>query len=505
MNMFEQSRYFFNYVLPDIIQSNLVLFDNLLAQVWWIFFLLFVFTLLIYMNIFRKNVKLQSIFDKFNLFYQELSSKHDLKEIDLFLLKSIELVNAEFCAIYELRGETYILIESNAVEERRVSIPLRVGKKDLKRFKKSGSFSISYIISSSENNMIIFYHLHKIDLQKYYGYFDIMLTYYEEISQSFKSKGEGSLLNVSRDTSLSLLKLQMDKHQFFKFFIALVMKITKAKGVKLLTKEGESVFEYSPKKSVDLQKVFYIRNTPYKLEFYDDKTLAQETVTQVGSFLDMAGSFLVNSDKNSEIVQNYLSLLTFTNEALELENIYYKHHSLIVKTVSVEIAKFLFLAENEIDTIALGATLHDIGMIGDLLAVLDKDVFGETEKNLIKEHPLIGSILVEPISHIYPILDIVKYHHERYDGKGYPLGLKESQIPLNAQIVSLGEFYAGITGDRSYKVGKTHEEAVAEIINLKEKMFSRVVVDAFVDVEKSLKVKIDKIKAKKDESREASE
>jgi HD-GYP domain-containing protein (c-di-GMP phosphodiesterase class II) len=199
-------------------------------------------------------------------------------------------------------------------------------------------------------------------------------------------------------------------------------------------------------------------------------------------------------------VKNYLSLLSFTNEALELENIYYKHHSLIVKTVSVEMAKSLFLAENEIDTISLGATLHDIGMIGDLLAVLDKDVFGETEKNLIKEHPLIGSILVEPISHIYPILDIVKYHHERYDGKGYPLGLKESQIPLNAQIVSLGEFYAGITGDRSYKVGKTHEEAVVEIVNLKEKMFSHVVVDAFIDVEKSLKVKIEKIKAKKDES-----
>ena len=157
----------------------------------------------------------------------------------------------------------------------------------------------------------------------------------------------------------------------------------------------------------------------------------------------------------------------------------------------------MFLTEEEIDTISLGASLHDIGMVGDLLAVLDKDEFGKKDMDLVKEHPLIGSIMVEPICHIYPISDIIKYHHERFDGKGYPFGLKESQIPLGAQVVSLGEFYAGITGDRSYKKGKSHEEAVEEIKRLRNKMFNTVIVDVFVEVEKSIKIKIAKIKTKR--------
>jgi HD-GYP domain-containing protein (c-di-GMP phosphodiesterase class II) len=187
-----------------------------------------------------------------------------------------------------------------------------------------------------------------------------------------------------------------------------------------------------------------------------------------------------------------------------LESIYYKNHSLIVQAVSTEIAKSLFLSEEEIDNISLGAYLHDIGMIGELLTVLNTNHFGKREMDLIKEHPLVGSIMVEPIAHIYPISDIIKYHHERFDGKGYPFGLKESQIPIGAQIVSLGEFYAGITGDRSYKKGKTHEEAVEEIEKLRNKMFNSVIVDVFLESEKSIKAKIAKIKAKtKDNNNES--
>ncbi|MCF6173862.1 MAG: HD domain-containing protein, partial [Campylobacteraceae bacterium] len=233
-----------------------------------------------------------------------------------------------------------------------------------------------------------------------------------------------------------------------------------------------------------------------------DKQLEFETISQIGSFLDMSGAFLENIDKNSEMIKNYLELLNFTNKAMELENIYYKNHSLIVQMVSVEVAKSLFLTQEEIDIISLGAYLHDIGMVGDLLAVLDSDDFGEKEMDLIKEHPLIGSIMVEPICHIYPVSDIIKYHHERFDGKGYPFGLKESQIPMGAQVVSLGEFYAGVTGDRTYKKGKSHEEAIEEIKKLKNKMFNSVVVDVFLDAEKSIKTKIVKIRTKKKEKDE---
>ncbi len=494
MTFFEHSRYFFNYVLPNLIISNLEQINLFLSQYWWIFLITSLILFAGIMKLFTRSISLKFELREFDEFYKELCLKNDVKEVELHLLKSIRLLKAKFSAIYELRGETYILLETNTSTNKNLTAPIRIGKKDLQRFRKSGNFLVSNFKSGSGKYMLLLYAFHEIREERYSGYFGIMLGYYEKIQEKLHSKGSEALSNMTKDTSLSLMKLQMDKYQFFKFFIALIMKLTKAKGTRLLTKDGKMIFEYKPSAGTTLQKVFYIRNTPYKLEFYDDKPLKMETIVQIGAFLDMGGAFLENIDKKSEMVQNYLELLHFTNEAIEMENIYYKHHSLIVQAVSVEVAKALFLTEEEIDNIALAASIHDIGMVGDLLTVLDKDKLEDKEMDLIREHPIIGSIIVEPISHIYPISDIIKYHHERFDGKGYPFGLKESQIPTSAQVLSIGEFYAGITGDRSYKKGKSHEEAIEEIKKLKNKMFSSVIVDVFLESEDSIKVKIEKIK-----------
>ncbi len=497
MNIFEQSRYYFNYVLPNTIISNLEQINMFFSQYWWVFLILLLLMIILIMTFFKKNLHLKIELRNFDEFYKKLSSKKDIKEVELYLLKSTMLIRARYSAIYELRGETYILVESNTANKKNIAAPLRLGKKDLHRFQKSGNYNIVYFISDSERYMMLFFTLQETIQSRYKGFFDIMLGYYENIAENLKSKGSQALLSISKDTSISLIKLQMDKYQFFKFFIALIIKLTDAKGARLLTKQNEVIFEHIPKVNATRQKIFYIRNTPYKLEYFDDKPLEDKTIAQIGSFLDMSGAFMENLDENSEMVKNYLNLLEFTNEAIELENQYYKNHSLIVQSVAVEMAKSLFLTEEEIDTISLGAYLHDIGMVGDLLSVLNSNDFGDKEMDLIKEHPLIGSIMVEPIAHIYPISDIIKYHHERFDGKGYPFGLKESQVPINAQVVGIGEFYAGITSDRSYKKGKSHQEAINEIKKLRDKMFSSIIVDVFLDTEKSIKSKLDQIKAKK--------
>ena len=494
MSFFEHSRYFFNYILPDIIISNLEQINLFLSQYWWVFLIIALIMFVAIMKIFTRSIDLKFELREFDEYYKELYKKNDVKEVELYLLKSIRLLKAKFGAIYELRGETYVLLETNITLNKNLTTPLRIGKKDLQKYRKNGNFLVSNFKSGSEKFILLLYSFHEIREDRYSGFYGIMLGYYEKIQEKLQSKGSEALLNISKDTSLSLIKLQMNKDQFFRFFIALVMKLTKAKSAKLLTKDGKKIFEYKPSTDVALQKVFYIRNTPYKLEFYDDKPLDIETITQVGAFLDMSGAFLENIDKKSEMVQNYLEFLHFANQAIEMENRYYKNHSLIVKTVSVELVKSLFLSEEEIDNISLAASLHDIGMLGDLLAVLDKGKIESKDMDLIKEHPIIGSIIVEPISHIYPISDMIKYHHERFDGKGYPFGLKESQIPIGAQVLGISEFYAGITSDRSYKKGKTHEEAVEEIKKMKNKMFSSVLVDIFLESEQYIKTKIVKIK-----------
>ncbi len=491
MGIFEQSRYFFNYVLPSELTSDLAAVNHFFSNIWWIFVIFVAVLFIMALKSFRKSISLKYQAQIFDDFFKDLSSKKEIRDIELSLLKSIALVGAKYAALYALRGETYILVESNTNNVKDIATPLRLAKKELIRFKKSGNYVIEYFTSSSKDMLMLFYLKPNVKFRAYSGFFEIMLGFYEQSVIGFKSKSGEALLNVSKDTSISLMKLQMDQDEFFKFFTALILKITKAKGAKLLTKDDKPVFQHLTESP--LQKIFFIRNTPFKLEFYDDKPLKSETMAQVGSFLDMAGSFLVNLNKNSEMVQNYLKLLEFTNQAVELENVYYKNHSLIVKTISVEVAKSLFLSQEQIDAIAMGASFHDIGMIGDLLALLNKDKLEIKDMDLIKEHPLIGSIIVEPICHIYPISDIIKYHHERFDAKGYPFGLKGAQIPIEAQVVAVGEFYSGITGARSYKKGKTHKEAVLEIKKASNKMFGKAVVDAFLDVEQSIKIKIAKI------------
>ena len=498
MTIFEKSRYYFNETLPNQISFVVNLIDQFFSQVWWIFFILFIVMFLIAMRYFRRTivqkVEAQDLSDSL----KKISSQKDLKSVGNAILESSPVLQVTYIVLYELRGDTYIQVESNAADNKDVSASLRIGKREMKTQTKSGRYIAEKFVSEDKNYMFVLFAHKPLDRKKYAGFLDAVLSYYGAIANNFKAKGADTLLNMSKNTSTSLMKLQMDNTQFFKFFVALIMKITDAKGARLLTKSGEVIYEYLNNEDSPIQKVFYIRNTPYKLEFYDEKELDREKMIHIGSFLDMAGSFLVNIDGKSEMVKNYLDLLKFTNEGMELGNSYYRDHSLMVQTISTDIAKSLFLGEDEIDAISLGAYLHDIGMVGDVFTVLEKDNIDDAEMNLIKEHPLIGSIVVEPISHVYPITDIIKYHHERFDGKGYPFGLKDSEIPLNAQIVALGEFYTGIRGDRSYRKGKTHEEALVEIDKMRDKMFASIVVDAFLDVEKTLNNKIVKIKSKWD-------
>jgi len=495
LTILEKSRQYFNYTLPDQISFVFDLINQFFSQFWWIFFVLSIVMFFIAMRYFRRSIAQKVEAQEISESLKEIGSQKDLKGVANAILNSVSVIKSTYMVLYELRGDTYIQIESSIGDKKDVSAPLRIGKREMKAERKSGRFTAEQFISSDANYMFLLFSQTKLDRKKYFGFLDSTLSYYGAIANNFKAKGADTLLNMSKNTSTSLMKLQMDNTQFFKFFVALIMKVTDAKGAKLLTKSGEIIYEYLNDGNHPMQKVFYIRNTPYKLEFYDDKDLEQEKMIHIGSFLDMAGSFLSNIDGKSEMVQNYLDLLKFTNQGMELGNEYYRDHSLMVQTIATEIAKSLFLGEDDIDAISLGAYLHDIGMVGDVFTVLEKDNIDEAEMNLIKEHPLIGSIVVEPISHVYPITDIIKYHHERFDGKGYPFGLKDSEIPLNAQIVALGEFYTGIRGDRSYRKGKTHEEALVEIDKMRDKMFASIVVDAFFDVEKSLNNKIVKIKS----------
>jgi len=127
-----------------------------------------------------------------------------------------------------------------------------------------------------------------------------------------------------------------------------------------------------------------------------------------------------------------------------------------------------------------GAMLHDIGKIGIRDAILNKPGKLSTDEwREMKLHPLIGAKIIRPLSFLNEVTDIVEQEHERWDGKGYPFGLKGNEIRLGARIVSIADAYDAITSDRPYHKAQTHEWAAAEINRCSGTQFDPKVVEAF--------------------------
>lgn len=133
------------------------------------------------------------------------------------------------------------------------------------------------------------------------------------------------------------------------------------------------------------------------------------------------------------------------------------------------------------ENLRIAAFLHDIGKIGVPESILNKNGFlTDTERVEIEKHPLIGATILNNVDEFKePILG-VKYHHERFDGKGYPEGLKGEQIPFIARIVAVADVFDAITTDRPYRSGLSKEQALAVIAQEKGKQFFPDIADVFI-------------------------
>lgn len=146
--------------------------------------------------------------------------------------------------------------------------------------------------------------------------------------------------------------------------------------------------------------------------------------------------------------------------ALDARDPYTRGHSERVTDFSVAIAEEMDLSEEDVKRVRLSALLHDIGKIGIPDAVLLKEGrLTDEEFAIIKRHPEKGYDILKSMKRLQPYLDGVRYHHERLSGKGYPLGLKGDEIPLDARIVSIADVFDALTSDRPYR--KAFETQVA--------------------------------------------
>ncbi len=138
------------------------------------------------------------------------------------------------------------------------------------------------------------------------------------------------------------------------------------------------------------------------------------------------------------------------------------------------------LPEEEIERIRIAALLHDLGKIAISEEILDKpSTLSDAEWQTIGEHPRIGQVILEQASNLREAIPVVLHHHERFNGGGYPHGLRGNEIPLGARIVAVADAYHAMVHERPYKDALTHEQALAELREHGGTQFDPRVVDVF--------------------------
>jgi putative nucleotidyltransferase with HDIG domain len=184
---------------------------------------------------------------------------------------------------------------------------------------------------------------------------------------------------------------------------------------------------------------------------------------------------------NDRLEESHLSVIGALIGALEAKENARAQAAAATMHNAVAVAERLGLAEDEIAAVKLGALFHDIGTIGVPETVLRKPgALDEGEWNEVKAHATIGANLLSNVPMLERVRPIVLSHHERYDGTGYPHGLKEDQIPLAAQIIAVADAFQAMTAERPYRSAMSRADALRELRANSGTQFNPVVVEAFI-------------------------
>lgn len=179
----------------------------------------------------------------------------------------------------------------------------------------------------------------------------------------------------------------------------------------------------------------------------------------------------------------YNDLVVAFSEVIDAKSPWTKGHSTGVAGHAVAIAKQMGLKETDVETLKTAALLHDIGKIGTYDVILDKPgKLTDDELVLIRKHPVKGEEILKPIKGLERILPIVRSHHEKFDGSGYPDGLKGDKIPFLARLLCVADSFDSMTSDRPYRAPCTMEYVIQELKQCARTHFDPEIVEAFLQI-----------------------
>jgi putative nucleotidyltransferase with HDIG domain len=227
--------------------------------------------------------------------------------------------------------------------------------------------------------------------------------------------------------------------------------------------------------------ILHLDRSPWQKPFtMDDLHLADALAANVSAGIECAQ--LVRKQRNL-----FLDTITILAQAVEMRDEYTGGHTLRVSTYAVLLAQELNLPPREIELIRLGTPLHDIGKIGIDDAILRKpDRLTPEEFEIMKTHTVKGADIVSTVPDLRPIIPIVRSHHERWDGKGYPDGLGGEAISPLARVVSLADAFDAMTSNRSYRKGLPPAVAFAEIEKQSGQQFDPTFTASFLGIQSAI-------------------
>lgn len=186
---------------------------------------------------------------------------------------------------------------------------------------------------------------------------------------------------------------------------------------------------------------------------------------------------------NAQLLSAYEATIEGLSHALDLRDRETEGHSRRVTEVTIRLAQALNMSDEEILHIRRGALLHDLGKIGIPDSILHKpDQLTDEEWVIMRQHPQFAYDTLSPIEYLRPALDIPYNHHEKWDGSGYPRGLRGEDIPLSARLFAIADVWDALTSDRPYRKAWTQEQAFTYIREQSGTHFDPRVVDLFFKV-----------------------
>jgi len=181
-----------------------------------------------------------------------------------------------------------------------------------------------------------------------------------------------------------------------------------------------------------------------------------------------------------QLQDSYEASLIMLANAIEVRDPYTRGHVERVMNYAQTIAEYLSWSTLEINNLRFGSILHDIGKIQISEEILNKEgPLSDDEWDEMRKHPQMGAELIDGIHYLEPALPVILYHHERWNGSGYPFALTDETIPVAARIVAIADSFDAMTTKRPYRMELTPEEATSEIISGSGTQYDPLLVEAF--------------------------